>query len=329
MESILAQIKGTIQKHRMLLPGEAVLVACSGGADSVALTHFLRELAPQLKLRLSLLHLDHVLRPGSSKDLSFVRRVARQFKIPFYGAKRKAHQKVFPKGLSPEEAARQIRYDYFQEVSKKTGIRKIALGHHQDDQAETILMRVIQGTGLRGLQGIRPVVQREGMTLIRPLSELSRREIRDFLRKRSIAYRKDPTNHSSRFLRNRIRRELLPLIEKRFNPQIREALCRLAETATAESAGLEAWAKKHWRNYLRSRRNGTLWLDRGPFLALPSALQFRILDRILHFLDPRSGLSFASWERIEQGFLKSRYRTQLPRSLDLILTPKKLSLKKG
>ncbi|MBI4115481.1 MAG: tRNA lysidine(34) synthetase TilS [Candidatus Omnitrophica bacterium] len=328
MENLLSRIESTIQKHSMVTPGERILVACSGGADSIALFHLLGKLAPRLKLRLNLLHFDHALRKGSEKDLEFVRMIARKAKAPFYGKRRKANQVVFQKGLSPEESARESRYQFFEAVAKKTRIRKIALGHHLDDQAETVLMRMIQGTGLRGLQGIRPVMKRGRLTLIRPLIELSRKEIREFLKERKIRYREDETNRSQRFLRNRIRHLLIPLLEEEFNPQIREALGRLAETVTQESAGLDDWIKNAWKKYLRSRRNGTVWLDREAILLLPAMLQFRLLDYFLHLVDPRSGLDYEAWGRIEEGLRKRRFRISLPRSLDLLLTPKKLTIKK-
>lgn len=325
---LFSRVEAALQKYKMLIPGERILVACSGGADSVALFHLLRELAPRLGIRLSLLHFDHALRRGSERDCEFVEGLARNFGIPFYSGRRRSRRGIYKTGLSPEEEARKNRYEFFERVVKKTRIRKIALGHHWDDQAETVLMRLIQGTGLRGLQGIRPVVKVKRITLIRPLIEIRRDEIREFLKKCSIPHREDGTNQSQRFLRNRIRHRLLPLLEKEFNPQIRQSLCRLAETAVRESAGLDEWVTRYGKTYLRARKDGAIWLDRERFLLLPNALQFRLLDQILHLLDPRSGFDFKSWERMEEGFRKGRVRITLPRNLDLNLTPKKLFIRK-
>lgn len=186
-------------------------------------------------------------------------------------------------------------------------------------------MRLLQGTGLRGLQGMRPIIQKEGVTYIRPLLHLSRAEILGFLKENSFAYRKDPTNLSPHFLRNRIRHELLPLLERKFNPRMREILIRLAETARIETAGWDEWAKDHWRNFIRYRKNGTVRLHRDSFLSLPPSLQFRVLDHALRAFDPESGLNFKSWERIEAGLKKRRFRMSLPRNLDLALTPQTLS----
>lgn len=327
MKSLVSRVELTLQKYKMLNPGERVWVACSGGPDSVALFHLLREIAPHLGIRLGLLHFDHALRKESRRDFQFVKALARRLHLPFFGAR--AEAKAARKGLSPEENARALRYDFFEKAAKKSGVRKIALAHHRDDQAETILMRLIQGTGLRGLRGIRPVLQRKGTTFIRPLIQVSRSEIRRFLKKNSFTFREDSTNRSRRFLRNRIRWRLLPVLEREFNPRIREALCRLAETACAESKGLDDWIRQNWKKYLASRRNGTLQLERDRFLSLPPFLQFRLLDQILRQADPQSGLDFESWERIEKELTKGRVRMTLPRNLDLNLTGKKLFIRKN
>lgn len=329
MDPLLSRAEATCAKYQMLKPGERVLVACSGGADSVALFYLLKALCRRLKIRLALLHYDHALRKNSSRDFQFVKALARKTKTPFYGGVRNPKKGILRKGLSPEEAARNLRYDFFKSVCQKTGISKIALGHHRDDQAETVLMRILQGTGPRGLQGIRPVVKVKGMTLVRPLVKISREEIRESLRRNRIRFREDSSNQSLQFLRNRIRHRLLPLLEKEFNPRIRESLCRLAETTMRESAGLDDWTRRHGKNFLRSRRNGTLIVTRSPFLSLPSALQFRILDQLVRRLHPASGLSFDAWSRIEQGLRRGRFRITLPQRLDLVFTPKKLTISRS
>ncbi len=329
MDPLLSEIQSTLQKYRMLSRGERVLVACSGGADSVALFHLLKELAPRLGLRLHLLHFDHALRRESGGDLTFVKKRARQFRIPFHGGRRKISRGKVREDCSPEEGAREVRYQFFESTAKKTGIRKVALAHHADDQAETVLMRVIQGTGLRGLQGIRPVIRQKGVTYIRPLMGVSRAALRAFLKRKGISFREDRTNRSSRFLRNRVRRELLPLLEKKFNPQVRRALSRLAQIATAESSGLDEWIEQNWKSYLKSRRNGTVELDRDRFLALPAPVQFRLLNRCVHSMEPRSGVDFESWKRIEGKLAGGRLRMTLPRNVDLSLTPKKLFIRKN
>lgn len=329
MDTLLSRVEAAIVKHRMVRPKERLLVACSGGPDSVALFHLLKELAPRLGVSLHLIHFDHGLRRGSAKDLEFVRKMARRFHVPFYAERRKAKHPVRRRGLSPEESARRARYDFFEQAAKKTLVRKVVLAHHRDDQAETVLMRILQGTGLRGLQGIRPVARIGCLTVLRPLLEIGRDELRRFLAHRRILFRVDPTNRSGKFLRNRIRSRLLPFLEREFNPRVREGLLRLAETASAESQGLDEWVRRHWKSCLRARRNGTVWLKRDFFLSLPGVLQFRLLDQVLRSLDERSGLDFESWRRIEKRLNGPRLRVTLPRNLDFALTPKRLVVRKS
>ncbi len=322
--NLLSRVEATLQKYKMLIPGDRILIACSGGPDSVALAYLLKELASRMNLRLALLHFDHRLRKESAKDLQFVRLLASRLRLPFYGGRAQKVSSSKTKNVSPEEKARELRYAFFRSVARRTGIRKVALAHHKDDQAETVLMRLVQGTGLRGLQGIRPVVREGGVSYFRPLIELTRQELRRFLAAKRIRYREDPTNRSLRFLRNRVRHRLLPLLEKEFNPRVGDLLARLAETASRELKGLEDWVGKRWRIFVESKKNGTLRLDRDLFLFLPETLQFRILDRALQSLDRRSGLDFKSWGTLREGFRRGRVRMTLPRDLDLNLTAKKL-----
>ena len=328
MNTLLLRIEATLKKYRMLHPGERLLVASSGGADSVALFHLLKELTLRFPLRLSLLHFDHALRKKSAQDFEFVRSLAKKFNIPFYGGRAKKATDRSKKGFSPEEKARELRYEFFGKIARKTKIRKIALAHHKDDQAETVLMRFLQGTGPRGLQGIRPVVKNGGVTFIRPLGDVTRIELREFLRKNRIPYREDETNRSPRFLRNRIRHRLLPLLEKEFNPKVRDLLSRLAESIRSELEGLDEWVQKKWRAFLRTKTNGGVRFDRALFLLLPEALQFRLLDQVLHAVDPRSGLDFESWQKFKGGLQRGHFRITLPRKIDLTLTSKTLSLQR-
>ncbi len=326
MDILLSRLEATIKKYRMFSPGERVLVACSGGADSIALLYLLKEIAPRRKLRLSLIHFDHALRKESKQDLQFVRHLAKKFRLPFYAGK--TGKALRNKSFSPEEKARERRYEFFSKIAKRTKIRKIVLAHHRDDQAETVLMRLLQGTGPRGLQGIRPVVKNRGVTFVRPLMEVTRAELRQFLKSRRLSYREDKTNRSLRFLRNRIRHRLLPFLEKEFNPKIRDLLPRLAESVNSELEGLDEWVQKKWRAFLSAKTNGVVHFDRGLFLLLPEALQFRLLDRVLHAMDFQSGLNSESWDKFKAGLEKGRFRFTLPRKIDLLFTPKALSLKK-
>lgn len=320
--------KSLIQ-NELLLPGETVYAACSGGPDSVALFFLLRELQASWNLKLGLLHLNHGLRGREAeRDFEFVKRLARRFEVPFFGKKIRLSVRAKRRHESLEEAARGARYDFFLEAAKKRRIPKIALAHTEDDQAETVLMRILQGTGKQGLSGIRRVMTMQKVVFIRPLLDFSKSELLDYLKRRRISYRVDRSNDSLRFVRNRIRKKLLPWIQKELNPRVKKALSRLPAIVQEENEALRVFEEEACRKTIRQLRKGKIFLDRKQFLALPPPLQFRILNRALQKIDRRSGVNFETWRRLRPELARKRYRHSLPRDLDLDLSPDKLVIYK-
>jgi tRNA(Ile)-lysidine synthase len=236
VSTLIDKMRASIARRGMLKGGEIVVVAVSGGPDSLALLHSLVRLAPELDLTLHVAHFDHRLREGSASDAAFVGRVAA--KLGLAATARAAGTSDTPKGLSPEEIARERRYAFLEEVADAVGATRIATGHTLDDQAETVLMRAISGTGMRGLGGIRPLRGR----VVRPMIDVRRSETEAFCRALRLKPRVDPTNADARFLRNAVRAELLPIIEGRFNARAVEALGRLADLARDDDALLEELA---------------------------------------------------------------------------------------
>jgi tRNA(Ile)-lysidine synthase len=231
---LLDRISHTIVRFAMFQPGQRVGVAVSGGADSVCLLHVLVELAPRWDLRLSVLHLDHRLRGAESRqDAAFVRELAGRLELPF--TLREADIAGAPENL--EEAARNARLAFFREVLASGDAERIALGHTASDQAETVLFRFLRGAGTAGLAGIRPVT---GEGIVRPLIDVTRAEVVEYLRRREIPWREDSSNSSRQFARNRIRLDLLPQLEREWNPRIRETLANTADWALEEEAYWEA-----------------------------------------------------------------------------------------
>ena len=228
----------------MLAGGETVLVAVSGGADSVALLHLLHELAPVWRLTLHVLHVDHGLRPDSAADGRFVRELGERLRVPV------AVERVHVGPGSVEAAARAARYAALEAAAARVGAARIALGHTLDDQAETVLMRVLEGAGVRGLAAIPPVRGR----IIRPLLDIRRAALRDMLAAEGLDWVEDPSNRDPKFLRNRIRHELLPLLAAAYSPDVVESLARVARVARETVNALD--------------RTATLELDR---LAIPDA----------------------------------------------------------
>jgi len=218
----------------MFQAGQRVGVAVSGGADSVCLLHMLFELAPRWNLHLRVLHLDHQLRGDESReDARFVERLTAELGVPYSQTQVDVARLAAERGQNLEETARNERRRYFEEFLRSGELDRVALGHTRSDQAETVLFRFLRGAGTAGLAGIRPVTA-EG--LVRPLIGLERTEIEQFLRERNIAWRVDSSNTCLEFARNRIRHELLPMLQREWNPAISEMLAHTADWALEEES---------------------------------------------------------------------------------------------
>jgi tRNA(Ile)-lysidine synthase len=231
----------TIKKHNLIKRGDRIIVGVSGGPDSVALILLLAAISKEFSLKLHIAHLDHGLRPSSSKDRIFVENMAQSLEIPLTCAKI-SFKKTGKKG-SIEELARNARFKFFFQVCRKFKARKIALGHTLDDQAETVLMRIIRGTGLYGLAGILPKRKFGSFCVVRPLIEIRRKEIEQFLKKKKIRACLDITNLQDLYFRNMIRNELIPLLERRYNKNIKEILANMAENTGSDYEYLLSRAK--------------------------------------------------------------------------------------
>jgi tRNA(Ile)-lysidine synthase len=234
---LLAVVRRTVDRYRMLSPGDRVVVAVSGGPDSVALAHLLLRLSREYGLTLHVAHLDHQLRGAeAAEDARFVARLAEEWGLPATVEAADVPGRLAREGGSAEAVAREERYAFLERVAAAAGASRVALGHHVGDVAETVLMNLLRGTGPRGLGGIPPV--RAGR-YIRPLIEVDRSAILAYLEEQGLPYRVDPSNTSPAFLRNRVRHELLPYLERRFAPDLPAILGRTAALLRAEDDYLE------------------------------------------------------------------------------------------
>ena len=233
--SFVQKILQTIEDHGMIRKGDAVLVGVSGGPDSMALFHAMAALSGDLDIRLGVAHLNHCLRGRESdKDEEFVAAVAQRLGMPFYSERMDIRKEREKTRVSLEEAARAVRYCFFHKIRRDMGFDKIALGHHQDDNAELILLYLLRGSGPAGISGIPPI---RG-DIIRPLIRVYRSEILEFLKILNIAHVLDSSNDDPQFLRNRIRHQLLPVLKTGYNPKIVQSLNRLGNILRSEEAWL-------------------------------------------------------------------------------------------
>lgn len=301
------KVRRAVSRGGMIEPGERVLVACSGGADSVALLRLLLILRPEFKFEVAVAHVHHGLRKRADADAAFVRRLAKDWGVPFFLGRRKVASYARRLGLNLEEAGRILRYEFLRRAAKRAGAGKIATGHTLDDQAETVILRLFRGTGPRGLSGISPA-SKEG--IIRPLLGIRRAEIEACLRRLKIPYRTDESNRDRRFLRNRIRRELIPLLERRFEPKIVPKLARLADIVREEEGLLEAALARRTRRLVRKEGPGAR-LDADRLSRLSAGTARRAVRAFLEALqgDLRR-ISFDDVEKIRA--LKSGQTVPLP-----------------
>jgi len=278
----------TIQKYQMLNKGDRVLAAVSGGADSLALLYGLLDLQNEYLLNIYVIHVNHNLRgEESDKDADFVKNICQELNLPlfYYSAKMK----------NSEEAARLARYSYLYKAAEECGANKIALGHNQNDNAETLLLRLCRGTGLAGLKGIPPVRTDKSFILIRPLINTSRDSIESYLNERKRPYRTDSSNFNTDYQRNRVRHKILPSLQK-INPQIINHLAKSAALLRDDEELLSSLCADFFKNCIFPHEN-VVKLDIKKLLAAPPALQKRAIRQALSLI---SGLRDVSQSHISQ-----------------------------
>ena len=248
LSQIDQRVLATIRRHEMLKAGDIAGVAVSGGADSVALLLLLEGLRESLGIRLLVLHFNHELRGAESdEDERFVAGLAAVFGLEFIAGRESVAARAKETGSNLEEAARKCRYSFFSRLVKDGRVTRVCVGHTADDQAETILAKIIRGTGLAGLGGIYPVAEH----VVRPQIEVRRAELREFLKARGQVWREDSSNFDETRLRARIRRRLLPVLEEDFQPAIVSHLNRLSTLARQDEAFWTALAEERFLELVR------------------------------------------------------------------------------
>ena len=223
------------QLQQMLLPGQRAAVALSGGRDSVCLLHMVRGLAHQLSIELMAVHVHHGLRAEADEDEAFCRRLCQKWGIELVVERVNVPQRVQETGETVEEAARMLRYQVFEELVKSGQTDRILLAHHQQDQAETVLLHLLRGSGLTGLCGMKA----QRLPYVRPMLEVSKARIDGYIQEYHLPFVEDASNQDTAYRRNHIRHRLLPLLEQEYNPEIVTALSRMAELLQEEEAFLE------------------------------------------------------------------------------------------
>ena len=266
---VLERVTASSREHQMFLPGDSVVVAVSGGPDSVCLLYALHALRRLLKIRVEVLHVDHRLREGSARDAAYVRRLSERLKVPF-------HLRVADgrpgRGESVEAWGRAQRHRAFVDTRRESGARRLALAHTLDDQAETVLLASLTGRGLEALSGMRPVTG----PFVRPLLEVSRDEVEAFCRSLHLRPRRDPTNEDPRFLRNALRLRGIPALERALRRPVRAPLAQTAALLRDDAIELARRALEAAGDVVEETATG-VDLDVARLTVLPRAIRGRVV----------------------------------------------------
>lgn len=272
----------TIKKRQLLTPHDKVLIAVSGGPDSLSLLHLLHTLAAQLHIKLHIAHINHGLRPEAGAEALAIKKWALQMQLPVTVRRLDVEKIRRKRQLSVEAAAREGRYRALLEVAQQVGATRVATGHHRDDRVETLLLRLIVGSGLDGLKGIlskRPLGF--GIEVIRPLYDVSRKQIEAYCRQNQLQPLQDPSNAEPVYLRNRVRLHLLPFLEQEFGSHVRRTLVQTTELLAADSSLLATMTAQAYATVASTVQDGTIVLQLDLLLALAEPLQARLVRQAL------------------------------------------------
>lgn len=305
--ALLAQVRSTILEHKLLGRGDRVVVGVSGGPDSLALLHGLRALSEEFQVELHVAHLNHQLRGDESdSDAQFVEWLAKEWNLPATLEARDVQALAREQRLSIEEGARRARYGFLVDVARRITASVIAVGHHADDQVETVLMHMLRGAGLAGLRGMRyktPVHELgledagSNLWLVRPLLDVTRADIENYCRQNYLTPRYDRSNQEPTFFRNRLRGETLPYLET-LNPNIRQTLVRASHALADEYDFLQSGIRAAYQDIARDAA-GAIVFDRAAWRALHPALQRGTLRSAVQQL--RGNLRNIDWTPIEDA----------------------------
>lgn len=277
-DPLTQRVAQSIRSHGLFEAQTSLVLACSGGLDSTCLVWMMASMQTSLSLFLTVAHLNHGLRgEESERDEQSVRALASTLQLPCHVQKLQDLREATGKGRGLQALARARRYHFFEQVRQSVGASKIALAHTRTDQAETVLFRVLRGTGVPGLTGI--PVSREG-TIVRPLLDIGRDELHPFALRHSIQWVEDSSNLHAEYTRNWLRLQVFPLLRE-LNPQLDQALAQLAVSAGRDEALLETLTEQALASLGITRGESHIVLARSLFLALAPALQYRVLRQLM------------------------------------------------
>jgi len=264
----------TIKKFNLIQPNDKIVLGVSGGPDSISMLNILNEIKKQYEFEIYVAHVNHMIREEANDDEKYVQTYCEKNNIQCYVKRIDVQQIANTKKIGTEEAGRNIRYEFFEEVMKSVGANKIAIAHNKNDKIETIIMNLLRGSGLSGLKGIEPIRDKK---YIRPLIECERQEIEQYCEEKQLDPRIDKTNFENDYTRNKIRNIVIPYVQKEFNPNIVETMDRLSQVATDESDYINSQVQKIYQKMLIEKTDKQIVLNLKEFNEQDKVIKKRII----------------------------------------------------
>ncbi len=311
-------VESELQVAKASMPFCTIVAAVSGGADSMALLHLLVQLRVTWSYQLVVAHVHHGIRETATRDAELVRQMAAHYKCTFVLKKVNVPEAAKTSGESVETTARRLRYEQLMEVAATYESPIIATAHHMDDQAETVLDRLLRGTGLQGLAGILPLRKLQGVYVIRPLLQVAKKDLLEYAKQHSLPYEEDETNTLLDYRRNRIRHELIPHLEAYYNPLIVNTLAHEAEIVRAENELMAKLSEDFVALNVKCSHRLARY-DQEAFLRLPLALQRRVVKLVLECIDDKLQFGYDEVEAVRLFITRGRGRRTLKGGFQLVI----------
>ena len=264
----------TIKRFNLIQPNDKIILGVSGGPDSISMLNILNEIKNELQIEIYVAHINHMIREEADEDEQYVKNYCDKNNLQCFVKRIDVQQFANNNKIGTEEAGRNIRYEFFEEILQKVGANKIAVAHNKNDKIETIIMNLFRGSGISGLKGIEPIRENK---YIRPLIECGRDEIEQYCEQEKLNPRFDKTNFENDYTRNKIRNIVIPYIQKEFNPNIIETIDRLSQVATEESYYIESQANKIYEKLLIEKTEKQIILNLKEFNKLDKVIKNRII----------------------------------------------------
>ena len=268
------KVINTINKYNLIQSGDKLVLGVSGGPDSISMLNILNEIKQEWQFEIYVAHINHMIRKEANDDEKYVQQYCEKNNIQCFVKRVNVHEIANIQKIGTEEAGRNIRYEFFEEVLQKVGANKIAIAHNKNDKIETIVMNLLRGSGLSGLKGIEPIREQR---IIRPLIECERQEIEQYCEQYKLEPRIDKTNFENDYTRNKIRNIVIPYIKSEFNPNIIETMERLSQVATEESNYIEIQVEKIYQKLLIERSQNQIILKLKEFNQQEKVIKNRLI----------------------------------------------------